>query len=39
MSAPTRPYLGRTGMSLASAVLFVVAGVAAVAAVVLPVNQ
>jgi hypothetical protein len=39
MSAPARPNLGRTGMSVASVLLFVVAGVAAVFAVVLPVNQ
>jgi hypothetical protein len=39
MSAPPRPYLGRTGMSIAGAVLFVVAAVTAVVAVVLPINQ
>jgi hypothetical protein len=39
MSAPAKPYLGRTGMGLATAVLFVVAPLAVVVAVVLPVNQ
>jgi hypothetical protein len=39
MSAPATPYLGRTGTSLAAAVLVLVAGAATVAAVVLPVNQ
>jgi len=39
MSAPAKPYLGRTGMSLAVAVLFVVAGVSLVIAAVLPANQ
>jgi hypothetical protein len=39
VSAPAKPYLGRTGMSLAAAVLSVVAGAAFLAAVVLPVNQ
>ncbi|MGY2003962.1 DUF2975 domain-containing protein [Blastococcus sp. SYSU DS1024] len=35
----SRPFLGRTGTSLTAAVLFVVAGIALVSAVVLPVNQ
>ena len=39
MSASVKPYLGRTGMGLATAVLFVVAPLAVVVAVVLPVNQ
>jgi hypothetical protein len=39
MSAPTKPYLGRTAMSLASSALFVVAGVALIIAIVLPLNQ
>jgi hypothetical protein len=39
MSASVKPYLGRTGMGLATAVLFVVAPVAVVIAVALPVNQ
>lgn len=39
MSARAKPYLGRTGTSLTWAVLLVVAGVALLTAVVLPVNQ
>ena len=39
MRAHTKPYLGRTGTSLTWAVLLVIAGVALLAAVVLPVNQ
>jgi len=39
VSPPANPYLGRTAMSLVSSVLFVVAAVALVVAVALPVNQ
>ena len=39
MTAPAKPYLGRTGTSLAAAALVLVAGAASVAAVVLPINQ
>lgn len=39
MTAPARAYLGRTGMGFAASVLFVVAPIALVIAVALPVNQ
>ena len=39
MSAPSRSYVGRIGMGLAASLLFVVAGVALVVAVLLPINQ
>lgn len=39
MTTPTKPYLGRTGMGLTAAILQIVAAVALVVAVALPVNQ